>query len=383
MQISMEAGSANKSEAVIIDNGSGLMKVGMAGEDVPRSIFPTIIGKPKMPGLMVGVDQKDVYIGNEVKEKKSILKADNPIVKGIIQDWDDMKKIWQYAIVHEMRTVPEEQELLLTEPPLNPKKNREEMTKIMFEEFNVPSLYVGIQAVMSLYASGRTTGLVIDSGEGITHAVPIYEGYAIPHAIQRISIGGKKLTAHLRKLLEDDERFHGITDLETYQKIKEKLCVVAQDYDTEVKELTENKNAPKTEILIDGNTISLGPERLKVPELLFQPGPSKGKTKEGIHKYADDAIKKCDQDIRKELYKNIILAGGSTMFPRMGERIQKEIKALAPTMTVVEYFAPPERKNSAWIGGSIISSLSSFSPMFITKSEYKEEGAEIVHSKCF
>ena len=118
------AGATNKSEAVIIDNGSGLMKVGMAGEDVPRSIFPTIIGKPKMPGLMVGVDQKDVYIGSEVKEKKSILKVDTPIVKGIIQDWDDMKKIWQYAIVHEMRTVPEEQELLLTEPPLNPKSVR-------------------------------------------------------------------------------------------------------------------------------------------------------------------------------------------------------------------------------------------------------------------
>eukprot|EP00826_Nyctotherus_ovalis_P061132 TRINITY_DN8668_c0_g2_i2.p1 TRINITY_DN8668_c0_g2~~TRINITY_DN8668_c0_g2_i2.p1 ORF type:complete len:381 (-),score=144.04 TRINITY_DN8668_c0_g2_i2:80-1222(-) len=376
-------GSGSKPRAVVIDNGSGLTKVGKAGEDVPRSIFPTIIGKPKTPGLMVGVDQKDVYIGNEVKEKKSILKVDVPIVKGVIREWEDMKKIWQYAIREGAQTSPEEQEILLTECPLNPKKNREELTKIMFEEFNVPSLYLGIQAVMSLYASGRTTGLVIDSGEGITHAVPIFEGYAIPHAIQRINIGGKKLTEYLRELLKDDERFTGITDLETYQRIKEKLCVVAQDYDTEVKELSENKNAPRTEMLIDGNTISLGAERLKVPELLFQPGPSKKKAKEGIHKYADDAIKKCDQDIRKELYKNIVLAGGSTMFPRMGERIQKEIKALAPTMTTVEYFAPPERKNSAWIGGSIISSLASFTPMFITKTEYKEEGPEIVHSKCF
>jgi len=376
-------GLGNRPRAVIIDNGSGLMKVGKAGEDVPRSIFPTLIGKPKTPGLMVGVDQKDVYIGNEVREKKNILKVDVPIVKGIIKDWEDMRKIWQYSIREGAQTSPEEQEILLTEPPLNPKKNREDLTQIMFEEFNVPSLYLGIQAVMSLYASGRTTGLVIDSGEGVTHAVPIYEGYAIPHAIQRISIGGKKLTAYLKTLLEDDEKFTGITDLEVYQKIKEKLCIVAQDYDTEVKELSENKNAPKTEILIDGNTISLGAERLKVPELLFQPGPSKKKAKEGIHKYADDAVKKCDQDIRKELYKNIVLAGGSTMFPRMGERIQKEIKALAPTMTVVEYFAPPERKNSAWIGGSIIASLTSFMPMFITKAEYKEEGAEIVHAKCF
>ncbi len=374
--------TAGKSEALIIDNGTGTIKAGLAGEDAPRSIFPTVVGKPKMPGLMVGLDQKDVYIGNEVKEKRSILKPEYPIERGLIQNWDDMEKIWNYTIFQEMRTTPEEQEVLLTEPPLNPKESREKMTSIMFDKFNVPFLYVGIQSVMALYASGRTTGLVIDSGEGITHTVPIYEGYAIPHAIQRIKLAGHDLTLYLQELLKKNEKYSAITDIETIQKIKEKLCAVAQDYDTEVKEVSEKKNMGKSEMLIDGNVVSLGVERLQVPEVMFQPMLA-GHDHEGIHKYADDSIKKCDQDIRKELYKNIVLAGGSTMFSKMGERVQKEIKALAPTMTDVNYFAPPERKNSVWIGGSIVASLKSFMPMFISKAEYKESGVDIVHSKCF
>lgn len=373
---------AGKSEALIIDNGTGTIKAGLAGEDAPRSIFPSIVGKPKMPGLMVGLDQKDVYIGHEVKEKRSILKLEYPIERGQIQEWDDMEKIWTYAILQEMRTTPEEQEILLTEPPLNPKESREKMTSIMFEKFNVPYLYVGIQAVLALYASGRTTGLVIDSGEGITHTVPIYEGYAIPHAIQTVKIAGHDLTVYLQDLLKRNDKLSSITDIETIQKMKEKFCVVAQDYDTEVKEVSEKKNVGKSETLIDGNVVSLGVERLQVPEVMFQPALA-GHEHEGIHKYADDSIKKCDQDIRKELYKNIILAGGSTMFGKMGERVQKEIKALAPTMTDVSHFAPPERKNSVWIGGSILASLRSFMPMFISKGEYKEFGADIVHSKCF
>ena len=382
----MESTTATgKSQALIIDNGTGTIKAGFAGEDAPRSIFPTVVGKPITPGMMVGLDQKDAYIGHEVKEKKSILKPEYPIKHGVIEDWDNMKKIWSHTIFQEMRTTAEEQEILLTEPPLNPKENREKMTTIMFEEYNVPYLYIGNQAVLALYASGRTTGLVIDSGEGITHTVPIYEGYAIPHAIQTVKIAGHDLTLYLQSLLKKNDKLSGITDIETIQKIKEKLCTVAQDYDTEVKEISEKKNGGKgQEMLIDGNIVSLGVERLQVPEVMFQPGlAGPDHEHEGIHKFADDSIKKCDQDIRKELYKNIILAGGSTMFGKMGERVQKEIKALAPTMTEVAHFAPPERKNSVWIGGSIVASLKSFMPMFISKAEYKEFSVDIVHSKCF
>jgi len=379
----MEAAiSSGKSEALIIDNGTGSIKVGLAGEDAPRSIFPTIVGKPKMPGLMVGLDQKDVYIGHEVKEKRSILKVEYPIERGIVNDWEDMLKIWQYAILQEMRTTAEEQEILLTEPPLNPKKNREEMAQIMFDKLNVPYLYIGNQAVLALYASGRTTGLVIDSGEGITHTVPIYEGYAIPHAIQTFKIAGSDLTQYLADLLKKNGKIAETTDIEKIQKIKEKLCFVAQDYDTEEKEMTEKKESGNVETLVDGNKVFLGVERIKVPQVFFQPVLA-GYEHEGIHQFADNSIKKCDQDIRKELYKNIILAGGSTMFSGMGERVKKEIRALAPTMTKVDYFAPPERKNSAWIGGSIVASLTSFMPMFISRAEYKEEGVDIVNSKCF
>lgn len=368
------------SKALIIDNGTGTIKTGFAGEDAPRSIFPTVVGKPKQQGLMVGLDQKDIYIGHEVKEKKSVLKLEYPIERGLIENWEDIEKIWNYTIFQDMRTTPEEQAILLTDSPLNPKEKRMKMAEIMFESLHAPFLYIGIQAVLALYASGRTTGLVIDSGEGITHTVPIYEGYAIPHAIQKIKIAGKDLTLYLQELLKKNEKFNGLTELETVQFLKEKLCSAADDYDTEVKEINEKKSEKEIK-LPDGNTVSLGAERLHVPEVMFQPTIA-GLDQEGIHKYADVSIKKCDQDIRKELYKNIILAGGSTMFAKMGSRVEKEIKALAPSGTPVAHQAPPERKNSAWIGGSIVASLSSFMPMFVTKAEYKE-GKDIIHSKCF
>jgi len=290
-----------------------------------------------------------------------------------------MEKIWHHIFYNELHVVPKEHQVLLTQPSLNPKPDRIKMTEIMFEKFNILGMYISNQAVLSLYTSGNTNGVTIESGDGVTYISPVYQGYPVSKAILRLDLAGNDLTNYLTTLTERSYLFNTPSEREIARDIKEKLCYVALDFEVEMQKSVSSSILDKSYELPSGKVITIGNERFRCPEALFKPSLV-GVDNVGIHQLVYNSVMKCDNsEIYKDLFGSIVLGGGNTMFHGIENRLQKELNLLAPPNTVVKIFAPNERNFSAFKGASNLAGLPFFQQMWITKKDFDESGAGIIN----
>lgn len=244
-------------QPVVIDNGSGTIKSGFAGQEQPNCFFPSFVGRPKHPRVMAGAIEGDMFIGRRAQELRGLLKIRYPMEHGVVTDWEDMERIWAHIYAEELQTLSEEHPVLLTEAPLNPRQNRDVAAQVFFETFNVPALFTSIQAVLALYSTGRTTGLVLDAGDGVTHVVPVFEGFSMPHAIRRIDVAGRDVTEHLQmQLRRAGYNLHTSAEKEVVRQIKEQFCYVALNPVKEETNVGTSHEAQEFK-LPDGNSIKV------------------------------------------------------------------------------------------------------------------------------
>lgn len=361
---------------VIIDNGSGTCKAGLSSDERPQCVFPEVIGRPRK--VWQSQLEKEVYCGSEVNEIRHKLAVHYPLENGIIENFEYMELLWEHTFI-ELGVNPHEYPVLLTEPPYNPKPNREKIVETMFETFEVPSLNISIQGVLALLGQGRTTGLVLDSGEGVTHTMPIFDGFGLPHCIHRLDLAGRELNTLLAKLLAQEGTCLTTTvDQHHVRLMKEQHCYIARD---PAKEWAD----PVSYKLPDGREVQLTDERWKCPEALFNPSMI-GLESLGVAGLVWESISKCDIDVRKTLLSNVVLSGGSTMFPGFNERLSKELKNYAPSATQanVRVVQPKDQdqKFAVWSGAQVFASLRSMQEdQWMTIEDYDEYGASFIHDK--
>ena len=370
----------------VIDNGSGYMKAGFSGEEAPKVMFPTIVGKTKVEGIYVGDEKKESIIGTEAEKKFGILDISYPIQGGVVVNWDEMERIWANTFYGELKIAPEEHNLLLTESPFITRKDREKTLEMMFETFNCASTYIVAQSVLAAYSVGKSTGISIDCGHTSLNFAPIYEGFLQRHCVQHIPIAGKDINDILINLLiKNGQVIESKMQKQSIIKAKELYCYFAQNYEQEENDFENIKDEETKEWeLPDKRKIKIGKERFQATEILFEPKKF-GYDYINFQELFQKTVKSIDSDLREIMLANIIFNGGTTLIKGFKNRVTQEIEEAGK-----DYFYKkkihtyPEAQFMAWIGGSILSSLSNFENLWITKAEYKEEGkATIVHKKCF
>ncbi|EWC91068.1 hypothetical protein PFNF54_00035 [Plasmodium falciparum NF54] len=358
-------------QPVIIDNGTGYIKSGFAGEDIPSLVFPSYVGRPKYKRVMAGAVEGNIFVGNKAEEYRGLLKVTYPINHGIIQNWNDMENIWIH-VYNSLKINSDEHPILLTEAPLNPQKNKEKIAEVFFETFNVPALFISMQAILSLYSCGKTNGTVLDCGDGVCHCVSIYEGYNITNTITRTDVAGRDITNYLSFLLrKNGHLFNTSSEMEVVKNMKENCCYVSFNMNKE-KNSSEKAVTTLPYILPDGSQILIGSERYRAPEVLFNPSIL-GLEYLGLSELIVTSITRADMDLRKTLYSHIVLSGGTTLFQGFGDRLLNEIRKFAPKDITIRISAPPERKFSTFIGGSILASLATFKKIWISKQVIKKK----------
>jgi len=376
-------------KVLVCDNGTGFVKCGYAGQNFPEHIFPSMVGRPMLrSSAKVGdIEIKDLMVGDEASQLRSMLECNYPMDNGIVRNWEDMMHVWDYTFGETKLNVnPRECKVLLTEPPLNPSGNREKMVEVMFEKYGFNGVFIAIQAVLTLYAQGLLTGVVIDSGDGVTHICPVYEGFALPHLTRRLDIAGRDITKYLIKLLLlRGYAFNHTADFETVRMMKEKLCYVGYDIEQEQKLALETTFLVENYTLPDGRTISLSGERFEAPEALFQPHLIDVEGV-GVAELLFNTIQAADMDTRPEFYKHIVLSGGTTMYPGLPSRLEREIKQLYLERVLngdtsrlskfkIRIEDPPRRKHMVFLGGAVLADIMKNKDDFwMTKAEYDEKG---------
>ncbi|GKY91535.1 hypothetical protein MPSEU_000126900 [Mayamaea pseudoterrestris] len=381
-----QGGSLLLNQPVIFDNGSSTIKAGFAGSSKPKVVLGTKVGRSKhlriMPGGALEQEGSSIYVGQKLDEHRGAFLLEYPMDKGAVLDsgWDAMEALWEHVYSkHCLNAKQEEHPILMTEAPLNPRRNRDRTAEIMFETIRAPALYFTPPSVLSLYASGRTTGVVLDVGDTVAHAVPVYEGFALQHSISRSDIAGRDVTRELQlQLRKAGLTFTTTAEADLARIIKEETCFLTP---TPTDEGTEKESKIQYQ-LPDGLVVNLSSERHSAPSLLFDPSII-GSEEPGASDILVNSIMKSDIDLRAKLYSQIVLAGGSTLTPRFGDRLLYDLRVRSPAHTRIRISAPPERLYSCYVGGSILASLATFKCMWVSREEYEEHGSKILHRKDF
>ncbi|OQS02610.1 actin [Thraustotheca clavata] len=383
--------------AVVIDNGSGAIKIGFSGEDSPRGIFQSSLGVPRNPEWLVSHNgglkpDRDYFVGKETLSVREHLEIVDPIQRGVITDWEAMERVWDYAFEHEMRMNPDaiNMPVLFTMSPPTSKTQLEKIAQIMFESYKTSAFYSMQQCVLSLFASGRTRGIVLECGHGSSHAVPIFEGYALPHATLHLAVGGHDITKHLELLLNKNGYSLKSHHVSLFAGIKESLCFTRSDHES----MPEEKSKPFE--LPDGSVVTINNDcRSKATDVLFDttnlPDDHQAKNSKSLPELACQAISMCDKELQRDLKGAVVLAGGTTMIPGLSKRLHKEVTTklqeseirIVPDYTTRERGYNTHRKIAAWIGGSMLASLPTFKDIQITRQEWEEYHESILDRKCF
>ncbi|XP_075718917.1 actin-like protein 7A [Rhinoderma darwinii] len=368
-----------KTRAVIIDIGTSTCKIGYVGEPKPSFVVSSTVGKPSIETSKTEDNRKEYFIGKERDISSISQQLVNPLRHGIIVEWDCIEAILEYLFVKEMKILPEEHAVQLSDPPLSPITNREKYAEMVFETFNIPAFYIAHQSRLSMYSYGKTSGLVVECGHGVSYVVPIIEGKILSNITGRVDYAGADITKYLTQILNGAGHKFQEEQLAIIEDLKNKSCYASLDFNSEVC-LPQNKYLAEYK-LPDGQLITIGKERFICPEALFQPSLI-GSTQPGLQAMAMACINSCDASFKESVLNNILLCGGTTMLEGFPERFQKELNELPghPKPCVLAW---PERLFSVWRGSSILASLNSFQPLWLYKREYDECGPSIIYRECF